>query len=575
MTDRRVQLFLRLTVAIWCVDLFGLSVLAAAPKLNYLFPAGGQRGTTFVVQCHGDFEWPVEVWSPGASVKSLEEKGELEVSVSADLPADRIWFRLFDTEGVSNALPLLIGSLSEATENEPNDSTTEAQKIEPIDGQTAATINGRLGKTDDVDCFSVGLEKGETLIAALAANSRFGSPMDAILQVVTPTGTILADNHDAVGLDPRIAFNAPVDGTYIVRLFAFAATPNTNIRYHGGDNYVYRLTMTTGPFMTHALPLCVSDESNDDNLLTPVGWNIPEDAQLQAALFGGDHLAGRPEIENADSRVALGTRLGFVFDSRFAGSARVRFAAQEMLGSTPSRRVESPRDRVVIPPCREIPFSTTGLIGNPNQFDEYSFAVQQDDQFVIAVESLSLELPLVPVVQLLDPMNNIAAENQDASDVLIQHQAKRSGTYKLSITDRYRRGGERFYYRLTVRELSTHFQLTAETDSLVINPDKPTEFAVLIKRTHGKEGKIGPITIEAIDLPPGITCKSVISDPDGDSSKKVTLSFESDGKSYSGVIRIKGTVDRPQTMDQFCLTPEKYGARTNVFWVTATATATE
>ena len=49
--------------------------------------------------------------------------------------------------------------------------------------------------------------------------------MDAVLQVVSAKGFVLAQNNDAVGRDPRIVFEAPTTGTYIVRLFAFPSTP--------------------------------------------------------------------------------------------------------------------------------------------------------------------------------------------------------------------------------------------------------------------------------------------------------------------------------------------------------------
>jgi hypothetical protein len=146
-----------------------------------------------------------------------------------------------------------------------------------------------------------------------------------------------------------------------------------------------------------------------------------------------------------------------------------------------------------------------------------------------------------------------------------------SGDYKLTIVDRYQNCGERYRYRLTVQKLETDFQLIADADAIVINTDKPTEFNVTVNRVAGLQGSLGPITVEAIDLPDGITCKPVVSEPEGDSSKKVSLSFESNGIAHAGPIRIKGTAIQPQPMERFCVTPAKFRARTNVIWVTAVA----
>jgi hypothetical protein len=98
--------------------------------------------------------------------------------------------------------------------------------------------------------------------------------MDAVLQVVSAAGFVLAQNDDAVGRDSRIIFEAPARGTYIVRLFAFPSTPDQRIRFAGGDAFVYRLTLTTGGFLEHVFPLAVSHDSPTQ--LTAIGPNIHE-----------------------------------------------------------------------------------------------------------------------------------------------------------------------------------------------------------------------------------------------------------------------------------------------------------
>ena len=100
--------------------------------------------------------------------------------------------------------------------------------------------------------------------------------MDAVLQVVSADGFVLAQNDDDVGRDPRIVFEAPAAGTYIVRLFAFPATPDSSIRFAGGSAFVYRLTLTTGGFLDHAFPLAVGRDG--PRAVEAIGWNIPEDS---------------------------------------------------------------------------------------------------------------------------------------------------------------------------------------------------------------------------------------------------------------------------------------------------------
>ena len=102
--------------------------------------------------------------------------------------------------------------------------------------------------------------------------------MDAVLQVVSQEGLVLAQNDDDVGRDPRIVFEAPSAGTYIVRLFAFPAKPDSSIRFAGGSDYVYRLTLTTGGFIDYAFPLAVGRDG--PKAVEAIGWNIPAAARV-------------------------------------------------------------------------------------------------------------------------------------------------------------------------------------------------------------------------------------------------------------------------------------------------------
>ena len=74
-----------------------------------------------------------------------------------------------------------------------------------------------------------------------AAGGGLGSPMDAVLQVASHDGFVLAENNDTHGLDPRVVLTAPVDGTYIVRLYAFPAVADSSIQFSGAETYIYRL----------------------------------------------------------------------------------------------------------------------------------------------------------------------------------------------------------------------------------------------------------------------------------------------------------------------------------------------
>jgi hypothetical protein len=550
---------LLITVGVW---LAARVTTAAPPTLSHLTPAGGERGSQVSLTLSGEFPWPVDVWAPGLGVKTGDEKGKLQITIPLDLPTDRAWLRLYNGEGISAAVPFLIGSLPEIMETEPNNSIESAQHI----SDPSTTVNGTLQEKGDVDGFAIPLEAGQTLIAAVTAH-RLGSPMDAILQVSSGDGSVLAENHDDTGLDPRLAFTAADKGTYVVRMFAFPSTPDSTIAFRGDSSYVYRLTLTTGPFITHTVPLSVSQA--DVDTVEVGGWNIPPGTHLPVVPLGGSSMPEVQEFEApGDQRVAPDDRLGLVFSPGFGGSARVRLVPHR------ARRNESPPTPMPTPMTLSPPNTVTGRLTSPDQCDEYVVPLKKHEHVVISVESVSLDLPLVPAVRFLDPSGAVVAEigpAGPAQDALFTHTAEHDGDYRLCIRDRYRHGKERSYYRLTARFVEADFELLAGSDAVVAAPDQPGELKVAIKRTATTAGSVGPITLEALDLPAGVMAPQVVSEAEGSTSAEVTLCFTTDGSPFSGPIRIRGSADQPRKFERLVRTPARMGVAVEQIWLTAVA----
>ncbi len=558
-------------LAILTALVISTNVFAAPPTLTHIFPAGGQRGTKVTVICKSGPTWPLAVNAPGVTVVPGTDAGKLEIEIPADLPADRIWIRLHNAEGATPALPFLIGNLKEIEEVEPND-THRAPQVLP---GSELTINGVL-KGADVDGFAVELAAGQTLVASLDANERIGSPVDAILQVASPEGVVLAENHDDVGLDPRLAFTAKKAGRHIVRVFGFSSTPNTTIALQGGENFIYRLTVTTGAFVTHTIPMAVlaTGEQFDPASVDAYGWNVPAGTKLNVVPFGGASLAELLEIEpQAEVRNPFDVRLGFAFNPAMAGAARVRVVSHPVL---PTVAKPDPAN----PPLLMPPVAATGWMQTPRQDDVFRLQLTQGQQYVIAVESRSLDFPLETVLSLLEPTGKtVVAENDSpgsAAPTLLTHAATQTGEYILKIRDRNRRAGkgadgQRCFYRLTVRAEEPDFELLGAADNVVVAPDKPTEFVVNVVRRAAPGGAIGPIVIQAVDLPPGVVAPPVTSEPTGATAAKVTLSFTTTGPAFSGRIKIVGTTSQPKELRRLVRTPASFGACFETFWLTAVA----
>jgi hypothetical protein len=535
------------------------TVLAAAPTLTHLYPAGGQRGTTVQVTATGTFDWPVKVWSPGLQIMTGKEKGKLDISIPADLATDRVWIRFYNDEGASAAVPFLIGNLRELTEKEPNNTAVEAQEI----ADSRGIVNGVLQAAGDVDGFSVQLEEGQTLVAALAANSRLGSPMDAILQLATPSGFVVAENHDAIGLDPRLTYTATQSATYIVRVFAFPSAPNSSIRYAGAANYIYRLTMTTGPYIANAGPLSTSQSELGD--VAVFGWNLPANARLPVKPLGDAHLVAQREFEPLSSGVSPDVQLGFVFSPTYAGSARVRLTPHPVIMNSADGDEEPPITLTA-------PTSISGRLSKDREVDHYLVTLRKSQRVVLIAECDRGELPVIPLMRLTHPDGTPAAATKDPGtrkETTLTFVAKMDGDHVLEVFDRYGHGSERHFYRITVVEERTDFELTIGSDTLVLEKDKPLEIEISVNRKIRGGVKLGPITVSVDGLPKGIVATSAVSQPTGDTAKKVKISIAKSSTNYSGPIRVVGTTSEPTKLRRTARTPPKLGNSFDTIWFTA------
>ncbi len=459
------------------------SASAAPPTLNYLFPAGAQRGTTAAVTAGGSFDrWPVKGWAShaGIVVTSAKEKGQLSIAVAADVPPGTHWLRLYDEQGASALRPFVVGTLPEVMEEEPNDDPKKPQVLP----SSTVVVNGRLARTGDVDCFAVHLRKGQTLIASVDANRTLGSPMDAILQIVSADGFVLQENNDYHDLDPQLALQAPADGMFIVRTFAFPANPDSSIRFAGGEQYVYRLTLTTGGFIDFTMPLAVERPGMDVRVY---GWNIAPDAHLLRTVPTEDP--------------------GFVrvFHPRLANALVLPVVSHPSIGRHASD--------IILQPVWSLPVTVTGRLGDSGWPSGCIFEAKKGQRVHVRVESRDLGYLLDSVVTLTDPSGKLVARVDDAGsprrgsrDPELDFVVSQDGSYTAHVRDLHGKGGSGYAYRLTIALAEPTYTLTVPSDRFTGAPGKPVDVAVAIDRQNGFAGVVD---LRAEGLPNGAKAEVV------------------------------------------------------------------
>ena len=479
---------------------------AEAPKIDRLYPAGGQQGTSVNVELGG---------KPGEDdLQSWSSHGQLQIAIADDRKFATItipeeshpgvhWLRFYNSSGISNPKPFFVGHIAEMVEEESNDHPDQADPI----SDPAVTINGVLSQVGDVDVYRIQVPAGRTLVASMQAGRELGSPMDSVLQLLDDHGTVVAQNDDDHGVDPQIAYKSTEDTTFYVRTFAFPASPNRTVKLAGAANYVYRLTVTHGPFIDHVLPAIVDHRSN--SAVTVCGWNLT-DRQRTAGITAFD-----------DHHIRFGR--DFALTHLVPGVAR-------------SSQLESDVSRALA-----VNSSISGRISVPGERDVYILPGVKDQRLNLSVQARAFDSLLDPLLTITAEDNSVVSETDDSGsgkyDAETLITVPSTGPLLVSIEDRFQDGGFRYFYTVTCVEPTPEFTATVGANQYVSDKDEPIEVPVTINRTNGFSEQL---TISFERLPDGVTTEPVISEKDGDSAKAVTLKLhrKHNAPAFSGAVQI-------------------------------------
>ncbi len=518
----RIATLLKFFILCWIVTAsLNTVVLAEGPQLTSIFPAGGQRGTTCEVSLAGSFPtWPVQIWCDQADCvcTATSDSGKLTIAIAADAAPGVRWLRIYNDQGASDRRPFLVGVTPEINEIPPDDK--QPDQVQHID-QLPLTINGKLDKRGAADSFSMNLKQGEQLVASLDANRGPRSPVDATLQLLDAKGIVLEQNMDCHGLDPQLTFVAPYDGQFHVRVFGFPEAPDSTIAYAGNPAYIYRLTLTTGPYVEATMPLAIA--TGEATELKPLGYNL--DGLASQSVTAEEHTV--KALSNATSE-----HRSVHFPSA-SGWLLLPVKPLPVLSESDSSVTTTDPQKLPIPCC------ITGRLTAPKELDRYAFATQAGLRWKFLLESRALGYPLDGVLTLRDAEGKELARQDDSDgkpDPLIQWQAPSAGEFSIAVSDLFGEGGEHFVYRLTIEEDKPEPRLTIASELLQATVGKSLEIPVTINRylDYGDE-----LEITVTGLPASATVTPMTSITGNDSSKKVTLSVAA-SEPFQGPVQVKG-----------------------------------
>ena len=481
-------------------------------ELERLFPPTVQHGVATTVNAVGKFpQWPVKIECDFSelSVVCGEKAGEFKVTAT-ETAVGVAWIRVHDSQSASSLIPIAIEPVPTVLEAEPNETLRAAQRV-----ACPVTVVGKLEKSGDVDVVGIALHTGEQLVASVTANTLFGSPMDAVLQLVDARGLVVAQAEDDVGLDPQLHFESTKDGDFYLRLFCFPETPNGTIGFAGGANFVYALRITTNAFVDHVFPL----RSLSVEKLKPIafGWNLPGDLALEL----------KPATQVAPATIHAASALGW-----------------QWLPEVPAEGWTFGSDEQTAAPeaAHDLPLLYWGHILQAKQVDRLRVRVREGITYRAEINSREFGFKLDSVLRVLKAdLQTQITRNDDAGkknfDAAVEFKAEKDEELIIEISDLADSGGLRHAYELQIAALEPKVNLNVAADHFRVSIGKSLEIPIAIERAADY---VQRLEISASGLPTGVAVEKIYSEPKGDSSKavKLKLNAASDAMAFQGPIEL-------------------------------------
>ncbi len=557
--------------------LFAFALNASAqlpqPKLHTVFPPGAKIGSTVEVAVTGAELDDVQLrfTHPGITVKALAKANGFAVSVAADVPPGAYEARVFGRFGLSNPRIFTVGTLAEVAEKAGNNSPATAQEV-----ALETVINGRTD-SQAADHYKLNLKKGQRLIVDCAAADLDSRAADT-LTLLSPDGAELERARQGGLID----HTAAADGAVILKLHDFV--------YRGGDQYFYRLTVTTGPHVDFVFPPAV--EPGKAGKVTVFGRNLPGGTASKISVGGKllDQLTvdiTAPGDAVARQRLATST-LGNAAASLDGFEYRVKGAngylsnpALLTFADAPVATEAEPNDTREKAQKISLPAAIAGQFATANDRDWFAFEAKKGETFALEIISHRFGLPTAPQVVIQKYTKNDKGEetftdvqefgesvvnmggpefNTAHRDPVGRFEAKEDASFRLSIRDNFGRtaGSPRHVYLLTLRKEVPDFRLVAIPES---SPTKKSPNDVISWASSLRRGEVIPIKLLVLrrdgfkedialsveGLPAGMSAVTPVI-PAASNTFTVFFSAQEDAKAWAGDVKLIGKAKVGETM---------------------------
>lgn len=552
---------------------FTTSAQLPQPKLFTVFPPGAKAGAAVDVTVTGTEldELQLRFNHPGITATALPAANQFAVTVGANVPPGAYEARVMARFGLSNPRTFIVGTLAEAVEKGGNTSPGAAQEV-----ALETTVNGRTD-SQAADYYKFDVKKGQRVLIDCAAQELDSRAADALM-LITPDGHEL----ERARAGELIDHTASADGPLIVKVHDFT--------YRGGDQYFYRLTITTGPHIDYVFPPAA--EQGKAAKVTVYGRNLPGGSPSKFTLNGKvlDQLGvdlNAPGDPAARQRLATTLSLGGAsagldgFEHRVKGvngflsnPALLTFANAPIIAEVEPNNSADKAQKI------SLPATVAGQFAAPNDRDWFAFDAKKGDAFWVEVTSHRLGLPTAPFVVIQkaaksDKGEETFADVQEFTDSAVnlggpefntahrdpsgRFEAKEDASYRIGIRDIFGRtvASPRHTYLLTLRRESPDFRLVAVPDSAPAKKQPADVYTSAPSLWRGealpikllvmrRDGFKEDINVTVSGLPAGLVAPSV-KIPAASNVFSLFLAAKDDAPAGLGEVKITGTAKSGDT----------------------------
>lgn len=504
------------------------------PTSTHIFPAGGRRGTVVAVRVGGECLPPYTRFrvfgtgvtadtelvepatgkyepsprrKPGESPMQYPREWNSSITIGPDAPLGQTLWRVSSARGGTSARPFIVGDLPEYIETESNSSPDRAEEV-----TLPVTLNGQIAGERDLDYFRFTASENEVVTVDVAA-ARLGSQLDPVIELQDAQGRRLPVEEFRVGSDPVLALRVPKTAEY--RLLV------SNLNFRGGPQYVYRITISTAPYVKFAYP---------------PGGLAGTTGTVEFFVASGN---GVPRTWTEKINFPAGAPREFTFEG---GKPHANTVALESTDLSTSIEVEPNDARGTATPVA-ISSAVYGRLERESDMDWFAFNAVKDQAITVDCRPFPHGSGSLPVVTICDAMGAVLANISTAEKLpaacRLDWRAPAAGTFLVRVRDvrQGRADGADAPYCLSIRPTKLDFTLTATTDIGNVVQGARGELDLKIDR---RGGFFLPIDLTIDSLPPGVRVEPM-QIPAGLDQFKIAFVAEADARPGDSLLKITGT----------------------------------